>query len=84
MRTFESPRRPFDEPSERRASGLTPPTFNREGVTRQAGSRKSHESLREAFGGHLRARTVVGVSALPKKDALLTMNLTAVVNESAG
>ena len=29
-------------------------------------------------------RMAVGVSALPKKDALLTMNLTAVVNESAG
>jgi len=42
------------------------------------------KAYREAFGGHLPARTVVGVSALPKKDALLTMNLTAVVNESAG
>ena len=36
----------------------------------------------EAFNTHLPARTVVGVSALPKKDALLTMNLNAVVNET--
>ena len=38
----------------------------------------------EAFGKHLPARTVVGVGALPKKDALMTMNLNAVVTENAG
>lgn len=35
----------------------------------------------EAFGGHLPARTVICVADLPKKDALLTMNLTALVDE---
>lgn len=43
-----------------------------------------NRAYREAFARHLPARTVVGVSALPKKDALLTMNLNAVVNETAG
>lgn len=43
-----------------------------------------NRAFREAFGTHLPARTVVGVSALPKKDALLTMNLNAVVSETAG
>jgi len=37
----------------------------------------------EAFGNDLPARTVVGVSALPKKGALLTMNLSAVANDTA-
>ena len=40
-----------------------------------------NRAYREAFATHLPARTVVEVSALPKKDALLTMNLNAVVNE---
>ena len=39
-----------------------------------------NRAYREAFVRHLPARTVVGVSALPKKDAVLTMNLTAIVN----
>lgn len=39
-----------------------------------------NRAYREAFARHLPARTVVEVSALPKKDALLTMNLNAVVN----
>lgn len=43
-----------------------------------------NRAYREAFGTHLPARTVVGVNALPKKDALLTMNLNAVVFETAG
>jgi len=37
----------------------------------------------EEFGNHLPARTVVGVRALPKKGALLTMNLSAVANDTA-
>jgi 2-iminobutanoate/2-iminopropanoate deaminase len=37
----------------------------------------------EEFGNHLPARTVIGVSALPKKGALLTMNLSAVANDTA-
>jgi len=32
----------------------------------------------ECMGGHLPARTVIGVNGLPKAGALLTMNLTAV------
>ena len=36
----------------------------------------------EEFGAHRPARTVIGVSDLPKKDALLTMNLTAVVDDA--
>lgn len=32
----------------------------------------------EEFGSHLPARTVIGVADLPKADALMTMNLTAV------
>jgi 2-iminobutanoate/2-iminopropanoate deaminase len=35
-------------------------------------------AYREAFGNHLPARTVVAVADLPKKQALMTMNLTAV------
>jgi 2-iminobutanoate/2-iminopropanoate deaminase len=34
----------------------------------------------EAFSSHLPARTVVAVSDLPRKDALMTMNLTAVTS----
>ena len=34
----------------------------------------------EAFAGHLPARTVICVADLPKRDALLTMNLTAIHN----
>jgi 2-iminobutanoate/2-iminopropanoate deaminase len=37
-----------------------------------------NRAYREAFGKHLPARTVVAVSELPKKHALMTMNLTAV------
>ena len=33
------------------------------------------------MGGHLPARTVIGVSELPKPGVLLTMNLTAVTKE---
>ncbi|WP_084187329.1 RidA family protein [Andreprevotia chitinilytica] len=35
----------------------------------------------EAFGDHLPARTVICVADLPKRDALLTMNLNAVMSE---
>ena len=37
-----------------------------------------NRAYREAFGTHLPARTVVAVAELPKKQALMTMNLTAV------
>ena len=37
----------------------------------------------EVFSSHRPARTVVGVSALPKKGALLTMNLNAVAVQPA-
>jgi 2-iminobutanoate/2-iminopropanoate deaminase len=37
-----------------------------------------NRAYRETFANHLPARTVVAVSELPKKNALLTMNLTAV------
>jgi 2-iminobutanoate/2-iminopropanoate deaminase len=37
-----------------------------------------NRAYREAFGNHLPARTVVAVADLPKKQALMTMNLTAV------
>jgi 2-iminobutanoate/2-iminopropanoate deaminase len=36
----------------------------------------------EMMGEHRPARTVIGVNALPKPGALLTMNLTAVTRES--
>ena len=42
-----------------------------------------NRAYREEFGNHLPARTVIGVSALPKKGALLTMNLSAVANDTA-
>lgn len=35
----------------------------------------------EVMGAHRPARTVIGVSELPKANALLTMNLTAVTRE---
>ena len=35
----------------------------------------------EVMGSHRPARTVIGVSALPKDGALLTMNLTAVTRD---
>jgi len=37
-----------------------------------------NRAYREALGSHLPARTVVAVAELPKKQALMTMNLTAV------
>jgi 2-iminobutanoate/2-iminopropanoate deaminase len=44
------------------------------------------ESMNRAFievmGDHQPARTVIGVNDLPKRGALLTMNLTAVVREN--
>ena len=43
-----------------------------------------NRAYREAFAKHLPARSVVEVSALPKRDALLTMNLSSVINETAG
>ena len=42
---------------------------------------KMNRAYREAFGDHLPARSVIGVSDLPKKGAVLTMNLTAVAAE---
>jgi 2-iminobutanoate/2-iminopropanoate deaminase len=38
----------------------------------------------EVFSAHQPARTVIGVSALPKPGALLTMSLDAVADEAAG
>ena len=38
-----------------------------------------NRAYREAFVDHLPARTVICVADLPKRDARLTMNLTAVV-----
>jgi 2-iminobutanoate/2-iminopropanoate deaminase len=35
----------------------------------------------EKMGGHRPARTVIGVSELPKPGVLLTMNLTAVTSD---
>ena len=43
-----------------------------------------NRAYREVFSDHQPARTVVGVSALPKSGALLTMNLTAVAGDVAG
>jgi 2-iminobutanoate/2-iminopropanoate deaminase len=44
-----------------------------------------NRAYRETFHDHLPARTVIGVSALPKEGAVLTMDLSAVVNdEGAG
>ena len=40
-----------------------------------------NRAYREAFGNHLPARTVVAVADLPKKEALMTMNLTAVTKD---
>ena len=40
-----------------------------------------NRAYRESFGNHLPARTVVVVADLPKKDALMTMNLTAVTKD---
>ena len=42
-----------------------------------------NRAYREAFDDHRPARTVVGVSALPKKGALLTMNLSACAEPAA-
>lgn len=41
-----------------------------------------NRAYREAFADHQPARSVVAVSALPKRDALVTMNLNAVCNEA--
>lgn len=40
-----------------------------------------NRAYQEAFSNHRPARSVVAVSDVPKQDALLTMNLTAVVGE---
>lgn len=40
-----------------------------------------NRAYREAFGAHLPARTAITVADLPKKGALLTMNLTAVTRD---
>ena len=42
-----------------------------------------NRAYREVFTDHWPARTVVGVSALPKSGALVTMNLTAVLGEAS-
>jgi 2-iminobutanoate/2-iminopropanoate deaminase len=42
-----------------------------------------NRAYREEFGTHQPARSVVGVNALPKAGALLTMNLTAFSEPSA-
>ena len=41
-----------------------------------------NRAYREVFSVHQPARTVIGVSALPKDGALLTMNLTAVADDA--
>ena len=43
-----------------------------------------NRAYREVFSDHQPARTVIGVDALPKKGALLTMNLTAVSVDATG
>ncbi len=43
-----------------------------------------NRAYREFFATHQPARTVIGVSALPKPGARLTMNLTAIVGDEAG
>ena len=40
-----------------------------------------NETYVEVLGRHRPARTVIGVSALPREGALLTMNLTAVTRD---
>ena len=40
-----------------------------------------NRAYREAFRDHLPARTVIGVNALPKEGALLTMDLSAVARD---
>jgi 2-iminobutanoate/2-iminopropanoate deaminase len=40
-----------------------------------------NEAYAKSLGAHRPARTVIGVSELPKPGALLTMNLTAAVRE---
>jgi 2-iminobutanoate/2-iminopropanoate deaminase len=40
-----------------------------------------NRAYREAFRDHLPARTVIGVHALPKEGALLTMDLSAVASD---
>jgi 2-iminobutanoate/2-iminopropanoate deaminase len=40
-----------------------------------------NRAYREAFDNHLPARTAITVADLPKKGALLTMNLTAVARD---
>lgn len=40
-----------------------------------------NEAYAKSLGAHRPARTVIGVSELPKPGALLTMNLTATVRE---
>jgi 2-iminobutanoate/2-iminopropanoate deaminase len=40
-----------------------------------------NRAYRDAFGEHLPARTAIIVSDLPKKGALMTMNLTAVTKD---
>ena len=40
-----------------------------------------NRAYREAFDSHLPARTAIIVSDLPKKGALMTMNLTAVTKD---
>jgi len=47
-------------------------------LTNAADFEDMNRAYREAFGNHLPARTVVAVAELPKKQALMTMNLTAV------
>ncbi len=42
-----------------------------------------NRAYREVFSDHQPARTVIGVAALPKPGARLTMNLTAVAGDSA-
>jgi 2-iminobutanoate/2-iminopropanoate deaminase len=52
-------------------------------LTRVEDFEEMNRAYREAFREHLPARTVIGVSALPKEGALLTMDLSAVVKDEA-
>ena len=50
-------------------------------LIKMADFEEMNRAYREAFRDHLPARTVIGVAALPKEGALLTMDLSAVASD---
>jgi 2-iminobutanoate/2-iminopropanoate deaminase len=76
--------RSFRELLESAGSGMTQVLHIHVFLKRMEDFEEMNRAYREEFSEHLPARTVVSVSDVPKKGALLTMNLSAVTRDATG